>query len=70
MQKTLLQIHGHQDRVAGIEKLIKQRYKKDPDFKDAVDFLMKSPLNHKDIKRAADVAAMVKGMEWDWMLNA
>ena len=65
---NLGQTHGWQSQ--GIESLIKTRYRgKDTEFTKAVDFLMTSPLTSKDIRKVAEVAAMVKGMEWPWMLQ-
>ena len=66
---NMSQMHGWQSQVRGVKTLIATRYKDDTPFRSAVDFLMQSPLTAKDIRKVAEIAAMVKGMEWPWMLE-
>jgi hypothetical protein len=63
------QIHGWQSQCRGLQNVIKTRYHKDPVFKAAVDYLMASKLDHKDIRRVAAIASTVKEMNYSWWLE-
>lgn len=66
---NMSQIHGWQSQCIGLQKVIKTRYHKDPVFKAAVDYLMTSNLDYKDIRRVAAIASTVKEMDWPWWLE-
>jgi len=57
---TFDSLKGHQGHQTGIEKFLNTRYKKDQEFKEAVDWLIKTNLCPKDIKRVADIASSLK----------
>jgi hypothetical protein len=55
------QIPGWQNPCRGRQKLIvKTRYREDLEFKAAVDYLIASKLNFKDIRRVAIMASTIK----------
>ena len=66
---NMSQIHGWQSQCRSMQKVIKTRYHKDPAFKAAVDYLMSSNLDHKDIRRVAAIASTIKEMDWPWWLE-
>ena len=60
---TFDQAKRWQNHSNGVEKLLNTHYKKDMNFKEAVDWLVQSDLSPKDIKRVADIASLLKD---DW----